>query len=151
MNAMKLRRVLFLAALLAASVAFAQDTVRVVLKGHDPVAYFTESRPVKGDPKYSYDWDEGRYYFASAKHREMFVAEPERYAPQFSGFCTGSMARGMRYEGHPEAWVIVDGRLYVFGAADSATAAKYKEDAEKDLAGFRVKAAKARANWRDGR
>ena len=104
--------VLFTAA--ASSLAFA-DNVRVILKGHDPVAYFTEGKPVKGDPKYSHDFDEARYYFASAKNRDMFAADPEKYAPQFGGYCTGSMARGVKNEGDPNAWVIRDGRLYVFG------------------------------------
>ena len=99
---------------IASTFAFA-DNVRLVLKGHDPVAYFTDGKPVQGDPKYALDFDEGRYHFASAQHRDMFVADPEKYAPQFGGYCTGSMARNVRNEGDPNAWVIRDGRLYVFG------------------------------------
>src|SRR5438045_8910126 len=106
------------ALLIAASSAFAQN-IRVVLKGYDPVAYFTDGKPVKGDPKISYDWDEGRYYFASDEHRNLFTADPDRYAPSFGGYCTGSMSRGIRNEGHPEAWVIADGKLYVVGSAES--------------------------------
>jgi len=97
-----------------ASTALAQN-IRVVLKGYDPVAYFTDGKPVKGDTGISYDWDDQRFYFSSAKHREMFAADPERYAPQFAGYCTGSMSRGVRNEGHPEGWVIADGKLFVFG------------------------------------
>lgn len=108
-----------------ATAAIAGD-VRLVLKGYDPVAYFTAGKPVKGDPKYAYEWDEGRYHFASAKHRDMFAGDPDRYAPQFGGYCTGSMSRGVRNEGDPQGWVIQDGRLYVFGAA------KFKATAEKD-------------------
>jgi YHS domain-containing protein len=67
------------------------------------------------DPKFAYDWDDGRYHFASAMHREMFAKDPERYAPQFGGYCTGSMSRGVRNEGDPEGWTIKDGKLYVFG------------------------------------
>ena len=125
----------------------------MVLRGHDPVAYFTDGKPVKGDLKFAYDWDEGRYYFANAHNRDLFAADPERYAPQFSGYCTGSMSRNVRNEGHPEAWVIVDGRLHVFGAPDSAAARQYKANTERDLAGlkdidaFRKKAGLARANW----
>jgi YHS domain-containing protein len=117
-----------LAALLAASAATGAlaDNVRLVLKGYDPVAYFTESKPVKGDPKYAYDWDEGRYYFASAKHRDMFKGDPDKYAPQFGGYCTGSMARGVRNEGDPDGWTIRDGKLYVFGAT------RFKAIAESD-------------------
>ena len=130
-----------------AAMPAAAQNVRVVLQGHDPVAYFTEGKPMKGNAKYSYDWDDERYYFANAKHRALFVAEPEKYAPQFSGYCTGSMARGVRNEGNPEAWVMVDGRLYVFGAPDPQTALKHKENAEKDLAALRVKIATAAKNF----
>ena len=117
--------------------------MRVVLKGHDPVAYFTDGKPVKGDPRFSYDWDEGRYHFASGKHRDMFTSDPERYAPQFGGYCTGSMSRGVRHEGDPDAWIIRDGRLYVFGAV------QFKEIAEKDPAYVPSKVAGATKNWRE--
>lgn len=131
-----------------ASSAFAQN-VRVVLKGYDPVAYFTDRKPTKGDPALSYDWDDQRYYFANAKHRQMFAADPERYVPQFAGYCTGSMSRGVRNEGHPEAWVIADEKLFVFGAVDSAAAQTHKANAEKDLAAFQVKVAAAAQNWQN--
>src|SRR5215203_1157939 len=101
---------------------------RVVLKGHDPVAYFTEHKPVKGDPKINYDWDGERYLFATAANRSKFAAKPEQYAPQFGGYCTGTMARGGRAEADPEAFIIADGKLYVFGLV------KFKEMAEKDPA-----------------
>ena len=142
-------RALFVAAFgallfLVSSITWAQgSTLRVVLKGHDPVAYFTEGKPVKGDPKLSYDWDDGRYYFASAKHRDMFAADPERYAPQFGGYCTGSMARGVTNEGDPDGWVISDGKLYVFGAA------KFKEVAEKDPAYLPARIPTAAKNWKE--
>lgn len=115
-----------LAALLAASTATGAlaDNVRLVLKGYDPVAYFTVGKPTKGDPKYAYDWDEGRYYFASSEHRAMFVKDPDRYAPQFGGYCTGSMSRGVKNEGDPEGWIINDGRLYVFGNTKGSESAK---------------------------
>ena len=128
--------------LLSTASVFAQD-LRVVLKGHDPVAYFTEGKPVKGDPKLSYDWDEGRYYFSSAKHRDLFAANPERYAPQFGGYCTGSMSGGATREGDPEAWIIRDGKLYVFGAT------KFKDIAEKDSAYLPSKIPGAVKNWND--
>ena len=142
-----------LAMLVSASIVAAQDRApRVVLKGHDPVAYFTEGKPVKGDPRISFDWDEGRYYFASTRNRDMFSADPERYAPQFGGYCTGSMSRGVRgNEANPQSWVIADGRLYVFGAPDDATAsailAQYKEWAERDPALFESKIGSASENW----
>ena len=109
----------FAVMLLPGAATFAQDKsaapLRVVLKGHDPVAYFTEGKPVKGVPEIAYDWDGERYLFSSAANRSKFVADPDRYAPRFSGYCTGSMSRGVRAEGNPEAWIIADGKLYVFG------------------------------------
>ena len=115
---------------------------RVVLKGHDPVAYFTERKPVKGDPKISYDWDGERYLFASAANRSKFAAKPEQYAPQFGGYCTGTMAQGGRAEADPEAFIISDGKLYVFGAM------KFKELAEKDPAWLSGKVVAANEHWR---
>jgi YHS domain-containing protein len=112
---------LSLAALLVSvpgTAAWAQSdaALRVVLKGYDPVAYFTEGRPVKGSPQFKFDFDGERYHFASAANRDRFAADPDRYAPQFGGYCTGTMAKGAgRNEGDPEAWIIVDGKLYLFG------------------------------------
>ncbi len=101
---------------------------RVILKGHDPVAYFTDKRPVKGAPNIKFDWDEGRYLFTSAKHQEMFSSNPDRYAPQFGGHCTVGMSMGIKAEADPELWMIVDGKLYLFASR------KAKETAEKDFA-----------------
>ena len=133
--------------------AFAQDkateSVRVVLKGHDPVAYFVEGRPVKGSPQISYDWDGARYHFSSTRTRDLFAANPDRYAPQFAGYCTGSMSRGVRNEGNPEAWAIVDGKLYVTGAPDAASAAKQREIMLKDRDYLALRIPKAEQHWRE--
>lgn len=103
--------------------------MRVVIKGYDPVAYFSDKRPVKGTPEIKYDWDDGRYLFANARHREMFAANPDRYAPQFGGYCTVGTSKGRKAEANPEMWMVVDGKLYVFASS------KAKEIAEKDFAG----------------
>ena len=115
---------------------------RVVLSGHDPVAYFTEKKPVKGDPKISYDWDGERYLFSKAGNRDKFAANPERYAPQFGGYCTGTMAGGGRAEADPQAWIISDGKLYVFGQV------KFRDMAEKDRQKLALWVAGANENWR---
>jgi hypothetical protein len=128
-------------AALASGLALAGD-MRIVLKGHDPVAYFTDGKPVMGDPRHAYDFDEARYHFASAEHRDMFAADPEKYAPQFGGYCTGSMSRNVRNEGDPQAWVIRDGRLYVFGAT------RFKDMAEKDPGYLPSKIPEATRNWK---
>ena len=107
-----------LAVLLVASSAAAgerinKDTDGVAILGYDTVAYFTDGRPVKGSPDFEYAWQDARWRFASAEHRTVFASNPERYAPQFGGFCTGAMRFGVMVPIDPEAWVIVEGRLYL--------------------------------------
>jgi YHS domain-containing protein len=87
---------------------------RVALSGYDPVAYFTEGHPEKGLAEYSAAFDDATYWFKSAEHRAMFVADPDHYAPQFKGYCTIMLSRGVKQEADPEAWAIADGKLYVF-------------------------------------
>ncbi len=103
-------------AILSASAQSTGPETRIALKGHDPVAYFTEGKPVQGSPRYAHDWDGARYHFASAGNRERFAGDPDRYAPRYSGYCTGSMSKGIRNEGDPEIWTIVDGKLFLFGS-----------------------------------
>ena len=106
-----------LAALLVAAAAAAQTPApRVAIGGYDPVAYFTTGRPTRGSASSSYDWDGTRYYFSSAANRALFVENPEKYAPQYSGHCAGTMARGFRAEPDPKNWVIAGGRLFVFAS-----------------------------------
>jgi YHS domain-containing protein len=94
------------------------DDARVALKGYDPVAYFTNGRPEKGTPEITASFEGTTYWFGSPEHRALFAADPVRYAPQFNGFCAINVARGHKYEADPEAWVIADGKLYVFGAKE---------------------------------
>ena len=96
---------------------------KVALKGYDPVAYFTDGKPVKGDKAHSYDWDEARYLFANAKNKAAFAAAPEKYAPQFAGLCATGLAFGKKVEADPQAWKIVDGKLYVFSSISAKDAA----------------------------
>jgi hypothetical protein len=88
---------------------------RVALSGYDPVSYFTAGRPEKGSPEFAAPFDDATYWFKSAEHRAMFVADPDRYAPQYNAFCAVMVARGSKREADPEAWAIRDGKLYVFG------------------------------------
>jgi hypothetical protein len=91
------------------------DDVRLAIRGYDPVAYFTDGKPTPGQAAHEYVWHDLRWRFASLAHREAFAKEPVRYAPQYDGYC----ALGVAWEqGHkdvvdPEAWVIVDGKLYL--------------------------------------
>jgi YHS domain-containing protein len=100
-----------------ASASLAEDatkSARIVLSGYDPVSYFTEGKPVKGLAELSASYDNGTYWFKNADNRAMFVANPDRYAPQFGGHCAIDLSRGIKTEPDPEAWTIADGKLYVF-------------------------------------
>jgi YHS domain-containing protein len=88
---------------------------RVALQGYDPVSYFTEGRPEKGSAEFSAAFEDATYWFKNAEHRALFVADPDRYAPQFGGWCAMSLARGEVVEPDPESWAIAEGKLYVFG------------------------------------
>ena len=112
---------------------------RLGLKGYDPVAYFTLSTPTPGVVEYEYVYDGVRYRFANARHRDMFKADPEKYAPQFGGSCAMNMSNGVRRESDPSVWVISNDRLYVFAGA--AGAERFRQDPE-------TAAAKATANWK---
>jgi len=83
------------------------------IEGHDPVAYFTDGKPVKGKAEYSHDWMGATWRFVSAGHRDAFAADPERYAPQYGGFCAWAVSQGYTAEIDPAAWHIENGRLYL--------------------------------------
>lgn len=97
------------------------DASNLMLFGHDPVTYFTENRAVKGDPQHSAEHLGVTYWFASAANRDLFLADPDAYMPQFGGYC----ANGINYAipggggGGPNTWRIYQGRLYVFGGQSS--------------------------------
>ena len=82
------------------------------IDGYDVVAYFTVGRPVKGSPLFRHFWQDTEWHFSSEAHRDLFVADPERYAPQFGGYCAYALSRSRLYEGNPEVFAIEDGKLY---------------------------------------
>jgi len=102
------------ASALFAGSAVAQGNEPVALKGYDPVAYFTDHKPTPGAEQYELTFDGQRYRFASARHRDLFKANPDKYAPQFGGLCAMNLSRGVRRESDPHNWVISNGNLYVF-------------------------------------
>ena len=83
------------------------------IRGYDPVAYFTESRPVKGSSSITANYQGGTYHFASAENRDLFKAEPERYAPQYGGYCAYGMSKGFVVSTDPNAWTIHNDKLYL--------------------------------------
>jgi len=131
------------AALLGAEVSLANTDSppagrRIALSGYDPVAYFTDGRPEKGSNAFWFAFDDAVYLFRSAEHRAMFAADPERYAPQYDGFCAAGVSKGYKTEPDPEAWVIANGKLYVISLKERVP------DFKRDTAVF---VDKADANW----
>jgi hypothetical protein len=86
----------------------------VAIMGYYPVAYFTEGRPMKGSEEFAYEWLGTPWYFANAKHRDMFAADPAKYAPQYGGYCALGVGVDHAAENiDPErAWRMIDGKLY---------------------------------------
>jgi YHS domain-containing protein len=85
----------------------------VAVKGFDTVAYFTAEKAIEGNPQYSFIWNGAKWYFSSAENMEKFKAAPEIYAPQFGGYCAWAVSKGYTADGDPNAWKIVDGKLYL--------------------------------------
>src|SRR6266481_5082742 len=100
--------------LLAAPTARGDET-RLAISGYDPVAYFTDGKPVPGLTEFEHVWHDARWRFASAGHRDLFVGDPNRYAPQYDGYCAGGVSSDAPHKDtvDPEAWAIVDGKLYL--------------------------------------
>lgn len=92
---------------------FTRDAPGVAVGGYDPVAYFTQGKPVKGSPQFSTDWNGAKWQFASAENLAAFKAAPERYAPQYGGYCAYAVSQGGLAPGDPEQWSIKGGKLYL--------------------------------------
>jgi hypothetical protein len=103
------------ASLAASLPSAAQEKASLAIQGYDPVAYFTDGKPTPGLPEMEYEWDEHIWRFATAEHRELFKANPARYAPQFGNYCAMALAKGEIVVADPENWLVSDGKLYVFG------------------------------------
>ena len=85
----------------------------VAIGGYDPVAYFDEERPVKGVPEFRTEFKGATFQFVSANHRDRFAAEPEQFAPQYGGDCAYGTAKGYKAKIDPEAFTVVQGKLYL--------------------------------------
>jgi hypothetical protein len=101
------------AAAQAGQVVNAPGHDKLALKGFDAVAYFTDGKPVEGAKDFEYRWMNAVWRFASAAHRDSFAAGPEKFAPQYGGYCAYAVSQGGTADIDPEAWKIVDGKLYL--------------------------------------
>jgi hypothetical protein len=108
------------------------------IRGYDPVAYFTESRPVKGSEQFTHRWKSATWRFSSAENRSRFAAAPEKFAPQYGGYCAYGVAQNYAVSVDPSAWRIVDGKLYLNYSKG------VQRDWDKDVPGY---IRKADANW----
>jgi YHS domain-containing protein len=111
----------------------------LAIRGYDPVAYFTDGRPVEGRPEFAATLDGATWRFASAEHKAAFEADPAKFTPQYGGYCAWAVsAKNEAYPIDPNAWKIVDGKLYL----------NYSQDVQKDW-GQDVPGhiAKADKNW----
>lgn len=97
--------------------AKAAEEVNIVggyaVHGYDVVAYFTEGEPTPGKDEFTAEHEGATYRFASAENRDAFQADPAKYAPQYGGYCAFGTAQGRKFDGDPNAWKIVDGKLYL--------------------------------------
>jgi YHS domain-containing protein len=114
------------------------DSSGLALKGYDPVAYFTENKPARGKAEFTARHEGATYRFTSAANRDAFAAAPAKYSPQYGGYCAFGMASGYKAPIEPDAWTVVDGKLYL----------NYNQSVRRqwsgDIPGF---IRKADANW----
>ena len=106
--------------------------------GYDAVAYFKQGKPVKGSSDFTTEYKGATWYFANAEDLEAFKAAPEKYAPQYGGYCAWAVSQGATAKGDPEFWSVVDGKLYLNYSAD--VQANWSQDIPGNVA-------KADANW----
>ena len=90
-----------------------RDNAGIAIKGTDPVAYFLQGEPVKGEADLAFQWLEATWLFSSQENLDLFTENPEKYAPQYGGYCAYAMASGNFVDIIPEAWKIFDGKLYL--------------------------------------
>src|SRR5512139_2068111 len=85
----------------------------VAIKGYDTVAYFKAGKAVKGSESFTFRWHDMTWHFSTKENRDLFAASPEKYAPQYDGWCAWAMTEARLAVTDPEVWTIVDGKLYL--------------------------------------
>ena len=109
----------FVAAIAFTQEAYAIDAINqsffggVAIHGYDPVAYYLERKPVEGSDNFEFEWMGATWRFASERNLEIFKAKPEHYAPQYGGYCAYAVSQGVNSDIDPNAWKIVDAKLYL--------------------------------------
>ena len=112
------------------------------IRGYDPIAYFAEMKPVKGSPEFHAEYQGSTFYFSTAANRDMFAANPDKFAPQYGGYCAFGLAKGYKAVIDPAAFTVVEGKLYL----NYSEAVRYKW--KSNIPGY---VRTADANWPDVR
>jgi YHS domain-containing protein len=140
-----MKRVFLFLLLLISVPAFGQnktllnlDKQGIAIQGYDPVAFFTQNRPLKGRPEFEIKYNGARYLFASAEDKSTFDANPAKYEPQFGGFCAYAASKNRTAPVKIEAFQIVNGRLLM--QYDLDIRKEFNKDAQGNLQ-------KADKNW----
>ncbi len=128
------------AAVDSAPPVYTESASGLAIRGTDPVAYFTEGKAIKGDSQYESEWQGATWRFASVENQELFESDPEAYAPQYGGYCAKGLSEGNVVSIDPEAWKIVDNKLYLNYSPE------VQQQWVRDIPG---NIAKADANWPD--
>ena len=123
----------------AEGVVNASSWTGTAIEGY-PVAYFEEGKPVEGASDYAYEWMDATWYFASPENRDLFAADPEKYAPQYGGYYAWAVANGYTAKIDPQAWAVVDDKLYLNYSLDVQK--QWQEDVPGNIT-------KANTNWPD--
>ena len=110
----------------------------VAIEGYDPVAYFTQGKPIEGQDAHAFEWKGATWRFASAANRDRFATSPAMYAPQYGGYCAWAVSQGYTASIDPAAWRVVDGKLYL----------NYSKGVQRQWAGdIAGNIAKGNRNW----
>lgn len=95
------------------------DDARVMLKGADVVAYFTQNRYVQGSPQFKSVYEDVTFRFASADNKALFDRDPKKYQPEFGGYCANGISYGIPWGGDADRFKMIGGKLYLFGGQGS--------------------------------
>ena len=137
-------KLLVISSLIFSFNSFAKDPIYTgyfsskAVSGYDTVAYFTQSKAVKGLKKFNYEYQGEDWYFSNNQHLALFKQDPEKYAPQYGGYCAFAGAKNDTASSDPEQWTIENGKLYLNYNAD------IKQQWLADKANFIIKADQ---NW----
>ena len=127
-------------AIAAKAKVYSNSATGIAINGFDPVAYFTQNKPVEGQAQYSAQWNGAKWYFSSAENKAKFIASPQKYAPQYGGYCAFAVSYGSTATTVPEAWSIVNDKLYLNNSIGVRT--RWKTDPQGYIK-------KANKNWPD--